>query len=112
MIRRFQKRFQLQALWAWADRVEGLESARKTLAGVARRMLLESAMGAFFAAAQEKHAGVDSLTGAMAKVTLDKPVSLAQQAAASLQPPDDVRVRILVDTNIYMDLNLAVHLTP
>ena len=108
MIRQAQKRFQLQALWAWADRVEGLESARKTLVHLARRMRLESAMGAFFCAAQEKHADLDSVTDAMAKVTLDKPVPLEQQAAASLQPADDARVRILVDTNIYMDLSLAV----
>lgn len=106
MIRQAKKRFLLQTLWAWRDRVEGLEDARALLSGLVRRMRLENAMGAFFCAADEKHAGVDSVTDAMVSMNLNKPAPLEQQAAASLQPPDDTRVRLLIDTNVYLHVPL------
>lgn len=93
------------SLWAWADFTEILKSAREQAGrsfSIKTEMLLEDCLSSWAELIAEKKRVVNSVTAGIAGMMLSE-ASRREVAHRSLRPEGEKRVRILVDTNVYID---------
>jgi hypothetical protein len=100
--RQAARRSLLEALGAWACRAEAVAAARTALQQATARMRLDAGFEALLYGVEKRRGAVQAVTDAMAGVSLGKKTA-EELAADSLRPAGDSRVRLLVDTNVYLN---------